>query len=202
MAQINFKGNPVHTIGELPKVGDKAPDFVLTKTDLSDISLKDVSGKKVILNIFPSIDTPVCSLSVARFNEEISKFDNAVVIAASLDLPFAHARFCETKGLKNVIAVSELRNREFGSNYGVRMTDGPLAGLFARAIVVIDESSKVIYTQLVPEITEEPDYDKALNMLKIKPDAGETLDACVQTSTAEHARVDDIDEPCDDGRAG
>ena len=111
MTQITLKGNAVNTTGELPKVGEKAPDFLLTKTDLSDISLKDVSGKKVILNIFPSIDTPVCSTSVRRFNEEISQFNNAVVICASLDLPFAHARFCETEGLKNVIAVSELRNR-------------------------------------------------------------------------------------------
>ena len=202
MAQITFKGDPVHTIGELPKVGDKAPDFLLTKTDLSDISLKDVSGKKVILNIFPSIDTPVCSISVTRFNEEISKFNNTVVIGASMDLPFAHARFCEAEGIKNVITASELRNREFGSSYGVRMVDGPLAGLFARAIVVIDESSKVIYTQLVREITEEPDYDKALNMLKTSSDTGEGPDTCVQTSTAEHARANDIDEPCDDGRAG
>ncbi|MDX2441475.1 MAG: thiol peroxidase [Desulfobacterales bacterium] len=202
MAQITFKGDPVHTIGELPKIGDKAPDFLLTKTDLSDISLKDVSGKKVILNIFPSIDTPVCSISVARFNEEISKFDNAIVIGASLDLPFAHARFCEAEGIKNVTTASELRNREFGSNYGVRMVDGPLAGLLARAIVVIDENSKVIYTQLVGEITQEPDYDKALNMLKNASDIAETPDTCVQSSTAEHARADDIDEPCDDGRAG
>ncbi len=202
MAQITFKGDPVHTIGELPKIGDKAPDFLLTKTDLSDISLKDVSGKKVILNIFPSIDTPVCSISVARFNEEISKFDNAIVIGASLDLPFAHARFCEAEGIKNVTTASELRNREFGSNYGVRMVDGPLAGLLARAIVVIDENSKVIYTQLVGEITQEPDYDKALNMLKNASDIAETPDTCAQSSTAEHARADDIDEPCDDGRAG
>lgn len=202
MTKITFKGNSVNTIGELPKVGDKAPDFLLTKTDLSDISLKDVSGKKVIFNIFPSIDTPVCSTSVRRFNEKISKFNNAVVICASLDLPFAHARFCETEGLNNVIAVSEMRNREFGSNYGVRMLDGPLAGLLARAIVVIDESSKVIYTELVREITEEPDYDKALNMLKNTADAGEALDSCMQTSTAEHARADDFGEPCDDGRSG
>ena len=202
MAQITLKGDPVHTIGELPKVGDQAPDFLLTKTDLSDISLKDVSGKKVILNIFLGVDTSVCSISLARFNEEIKKFNNAIVIGVSMDLPFSHGRFCESNGVENVITVSELRNREFGNNYGVRMVDGPLAGLFARAIVVIDESSKVIYTQLVPEITEEPDYEKALNMLNDAADVGESLDACVQTSTAEHARPDDIDEPCDDGRAG
>jgi len=202
MAQITLKGDPVHTIGELPEVGDQAPDFLLTKTDLSDISLKDVSGKKVILNIFLGVDTSVCSISLARFNEEIKKFNNAIVIGVSMALPFSHGRFCESNGVENVITVSELRNREFGNNYGVRMVDGPLAGLFARAIVVIDESSKVIYTQLVPEITEEPDYEKALNMLNDAADVGESLDACVQTSTAEHARPDDIDEPCDDGRAG
>ena len=202
MAQITLKGDPVHTIGELPKVGDKAPDFLLTKTDLSDISLKDVSGKKVILNIFLGVDTSVCSISLARFNEEIKKFNNAVVIGVSMDLPFSHARFCEAEGMENVITASELRNREFGSNYGVRMVDGPLAGLLARAIVVIDENSKVIYTQLVREIGEEPDYEKALNMLKNTPSAGEDLNSCVQSSTAEHARADDIDEPCDDGRAG
>jgi len=202
MAQITLKGDPVHTIGELPKVGDKAPDFLLTKTDLSDISLKDVSGKKIILNIFLGVDTSVCSISLARFNEEIRKFDNAIVVGVSMDLPFAHARFCEAEGMENVITASELRNREFGSNYGVRMVDGPLAGLLARAIVVIDENSKVIYTQLVREISEEPDYDKALNMLKTASDTGKDPDTCVQTSTAEHARVDDIDEPCDDGRAG
>jgi thiol peroxidase len=202
MAQITLKGIAVNTVGELPKVGEKAPDFLLTKTDLSDISLKDVSGKKVILNIFPSIDTPTCSTSVRKFNEEISKFNDAVVLCASLDLPFAHARFCETEGLKNVIAVSEMRNKEFGSSYGVRMTDGPLAGLLARSVVVLDENSKVIYTQLVGEITEEPDYDKALNMLQDTPDTAEPLDACVQTATPEHARADDFGEPCDDGRSG
>ena len=202
MANITFKGDPVNIIGELPKIGGKAPDFLLTKTDLSDISLKDVSGKKVILNIFPSIDTPVCSISVTRFNEEIGKFDNAVVIGVSVDLPFAHARFCEAEGIKNVITASELRNREFGNSYGVRMIDGPLAGLLARAIVVIDENSKVIYTQLVREITEEPDYDNALSMLKKTPHKGEAIDICIQTSTAEHSRADDTDEPCDDGRAG
>ncbi|MDY6791857.1 MAG: thiol peroxidase [Thermodesulfobacteriota bacterium] len=202
MAQITLKGDPVHTIGELPKVGDKAPDFLLTKTDLSDISLKDVSGKKVILNIFLSVDTSVCSISLARFNEEIKKFNNAIVIGVSMDLPFSHGRFCESNGVENVITVSELRNREFGNNYGLRMVDGPLAGLFARSIVVIDENSKVIYTQLVPEITEEPDYQKALNMITNKPATDEDLNSCLQSPTAEHARADDLDEPCDDGRAG
>ena len=202
MPETTFKTRPVHITGELPEVGAQAPDFLLTKTDLSNISLKDVSGKKIILNIFPSIDTPVCSTSVRRFNEEISKFHNAIVICASMDLPFAHARFCETEGMENVIAVSEMRNREFGDNYGVRIKDGPLAGVFARAIVVIDENSKVIYTQLVGEITEEPDYDRALNTLENELNTGGNMKPCLQSSTAEHARLDDMDEPCDGGNNG
>ena len=201
MAQITLKGNPINTGGELPKTGTAAPDFVLTKTDLSDISLKDFAGKKIVLNIFPSIDTPVCSMSVRKFNAEIDKFDNAVAICASVDLPFAHARFCGAEGIESAISVSEMRNRAFGDAYGVRIVDGPLSGLLARAVVVIDENGKVIYTQQVPEIAEEPDYDKALNMLKESMGAGDPQ-ACLQSSTAEHARADQIDEPCDDGRSG
>lgn len=166
MAKITFKGSPVSTAGELPKVGEQAPDFILTKTDLTDISLKDVAGKKVVMNIFPSIDTPVCATSVRRFNAEIDKYNNAVVLCISADLPFAHARFCGAEGLSNVVSVSELRNRDFGKHYGVRMVDGPLAGLLARSIIVLDEKGKVIYTQLVGDIAEEPDYEKALNMLR------------------------------------
>ncbi len=166
MAKITFKGSPVSTIGELPKVGEQAPDFILTKTDLTDISLKDVAGKKVVMNIFPSIDTPVCATSVRRFNAEIDKYNNAVVLCISADLPFAHARFCGAEGLNNVISVSQLRNRDFGKHYGVRIVDGPLAGLLARSIIVLDEKGKVIYTQLVGDIAEEPDYEKALNMLR------------------------------------
>ena len=166
MAQITLKGNPIHTVGELPKIGEQAPAFVLTKTDLSDVTLKDFLGKKVVLNIFPSIDTAVCAISVRRFNAEIGKFGNAVALCASLDLPFAHARFCGAEGLQNVMAVSELRDRAFGDRYGIRIVDGPLAGLLARAVVVIDENGKVIYTQLVPEIAQEPDYQAALDVLK------------------------------------
>jgi len=165
MAQITLKGNPVQTVGELPKVGEQAPDFVLTKTDLSDISLKDFAGEKIVLNIFPSVDTPVCATSVRRFNTEIDKFGNAVAICASLDLPFAHARFCGAEGLENVISGSEIRDRAFGDRYGVRIVDGPLAGLLARAVVVIDENGKVVYSQLVPEIAQEPDYAAALEVL-------------------------------------
>ncbi len=199
MTQITFRGTLVNTIGELPKKGEDAPDFILTKTDLSDISLKDFTGKKVVLNIFPSIDTPVCATSVRRFNEEISKHENADVICASMDLPFAHTRFCGAEGLENVISASEMRNREFGHRYGVRIVDGPISGLLARAVVVIDEKGKIIYTQMVKEIGDEPDYEKALNMLK-EDDLG--LQACVQTSTAEHSRSFEDDEPCDDGRSG
>ena len=166
MAKITFKGSPISTIGELPKVGAQAPDFVLTKTDLTDISLKDVAGKKVVMNIFPSIDTPVCATSVRRFNAEIDKYNNAIILCISVDLPFAHARFCGAEGLNNVISVSELRNRDFGKHYGVRIVDGPLAGLLARSIVVLDGKGKVIYTQLVADIAEEPDYEKALNALR------------------------------------
>jgi thiol peroxidase len=166
MAQVKFKGDPVNTIGELPQVGDQAPDFVLTKTDLADISLKDLAGKKVVLNIFPSVDTPVCATSVRRFNAEINNYANAVVVCASKDLPFAHARFCGAEGLENVISASELRNSEFGDRYGVRIAEGPLKGLFARAVVVLDENGKVLYTQLVPEITEEPDYEAALKAVQ------------------------------------
>ena len=166
MAQITLKGNPVNTSGILPKTGENAPDFLLTDTKLADKSLKDFAGKTLILNIFPSIDTPVCSMSVRKFNAEITKFDNTAVLCISRDLPFAHARFCGAEGLNNVVSLSELRNLDFGEKYGLRIMDGPLAGLLARAVVMVDSKGKVIYTQLVPEIGEEPDYEKALNLLK------------------------------------
>lgn len=166
MAQVTFKGDPVNTVGTLPTIGDQAPDFILTTPDLEDVSLKNYAGKRIVLNIFLSIDTPVCANSVRRFNSEINSIDNAVCLCVSLDLPFAHARFCGAEGLDNVISVSELRNRDFGDSYGVRISDGPLAGLLARAVVVIDENGKVIHSQLVDEITEEPDYQAALAVLK------------------------------------
>lgn len=165
MAEITLKGNKVHTCGELPAVGSQAPDFVLTRTDLSDVSLKDFSGKRIVLNIFPSIDTSVCAASVRRFNEEVEKLENTVVLCASLDLPFAHERFCGAEGLENVIPVTELRKREFGEDYGVRIIDGPLTGLFSRAVVIIDENGNVVYTEQVPEIAQEPDYKAALKVL-------------------------------------
>ncbi|MBA3030369.1 MAG: thiol peroxidase [Desulfobacteraceae bacterium] len=166
MAQITLKGNSINTSGTLPKTGENAPDFLLTDTKLADKSLKDFAGKTLILNIFPSIDTPVCSMSVRKFNAEITKFDNTAVLCISRDLPFAHARFCGAEGLNNVVSLSELRSLDFGEKYGLRIKDGPLAGLLARAVVMVDSKGKVIYTQLVPEIGEEPDYEKALNLLK------------------------------------
>jgi len=166
MAKITFKGNAAHTAGTLPAVGSAAPDFKLTKSDLSDASLKDYRGKKVVLNIFPSLDTPVCAASVRRFNAEASKLDNTVVLCISRDLPFAQSRFCAAEGLNNVITASEYRNASFSDAYGVRMQDGPLSGLFSRAVVVISENGKVKYTEQVPEIVHEPDYAAALAALK------------------------------------
>lgn len=166
MASITFKGNPIKTSGNLPKVGAKAPDFKLTKTDLSDISLKDLNGKKVVLNIFPSIDTPVCQASTRKFNEELSKLNDTVVVCVSRDLPFALGRFCGAEGLKNVVPASELRNNSFGDGYGVRIAEGALAGLFSRAVVVLDEKGNVKYTEQVPEIAQEPNYQAALAALK------------------------------------
>jgi len=167
MARITFKGNPINTAGDLPKVGSKAPDFKLTKTDLSDVSLKDLSGKKVVLNIFPSIDTPVCQASTRKFNEELNKLANTVVVCVSKDLPFALGRFCGAEGLKNVVPASELRScGSFGDAYGVRIAEGALAGLFSRAVVVLDEKGNVKYTEQVPEIAQEPNYQAALNALR------------------------------------
>lgn len=165
MAEIMLKGNPIHTAGNLPEIGSQAPDFSLTKTDLSDVTLSDLKGKRVILNVFPSIDTAVCAMSVRRFNEEVSRLENTEVLCASLDLPFAHNRFCGAEGIEGVSAVSELRTRDFGNDYGLRIVDGPLAGLLSRAVIVIDESGKIIYTEQVPEIAQEPDYQSAVAVL-------------------------------------
>lgn len=199
MARITLKDNPVNTCGDLPAVGTKAPDFLLTRTDLTDFSLADLAGKMVIMNIFPSIDTAVCALSVRTFNKKIVEFPNTVLLAVSLDLPFAHQRFCETAGIENVVSASELRNRKFGDAYGLRMIDGPLAGLLARAVIIMDETGTVRYTQLVPEIAREPDYEEVFDALK---KAMAETDACLQSETAEQARTSSSDEPCDDGRAG
>jgi thiol peroxidase len=165
MAAITLKGNKIHTVGDLPTVGSKAPDFRLVNSDLSDTTLADYKGKRVILNIFPSLDTDVCASSVRRFNLEAGKLDNTVVLCASMDLPFAHKRFCTTEGLDDVITLSGMRNQNFGNEYGVLIADGPLAGLYSRAVVVLDEDGTVIYTEQVPEIVQEPDYEKALSSL-------------------------------------
>ncbi len=165
MAQVTLKGNPVQTIGNLPAVGEAAPDFTLVDKELQEISLNSYAGKKVVLNIFPSVDTPTCAMSVRRFNTDIEKRENAVAVCVSMDLPFAHARFCGAEGLEKVVSASAFRNAEFGENYGVRITDGPLKGLFARAVVVVNENGQVVYNQLVPEIAEEPNYDAALDAL-------------------------------------
>lgn len=166
MAKITLKGNPINTCGDLPAAGSPAPDFCLTKTDLSDVSLKDFAGKKLVLNIFPSLDTAVCATSVRKFNADAQKMENTAVLCISMDLPFAHSRFCVAEGLSNVVSLSELRKRDFGESYGARITDGPLAGLFSRAVVVVGEDGAVKYTEQVPEITQEPDYEAAINALK------------------------------------
>jgi thiol peroxidase len=159
---LTFKGISVRTNGELPKIGTPAPNFVLVQTDLSEISLTVFRGKKVLLNIFPSLDTGVCAASVRRFNKEAAAMNNTVVLAISKDLPFAHARFCTTEGIENVKALSTFRCPEFEQNYGLLMVDGPLKGLLARAVVVINETGNVVYTELVPEITQEPNYNAAI----------------------------------------
>jgi thiol peroxidase len=166
MAQVTFKGNPINTAGSLPRVGSAAPDFTVIKTDLTPISLGELKGKKTVLNIFPSIDTPVCANSVRRFNVEASKLANTVVLCISKDLPFAQKRFCAAEGLENVIPASEYRDSSFSSAYGIMLVDSPLQGLFSRAIVVVDEKGVVVYTEQVPEIAQEPDYEKALAALK------------------------------------
>lgn len=165
MAKITLKNNPINTIGNLPAVGTNAPDFVMTKSDLSDVSLKDFAGKRIVLNIFPSLDTAVCATSVRKFNAELDKLANTVVLCASMDLPFAHKRFCTTEGLEKVVSISEMHKKGFGEAYGVRIVDGPLAGIYSRAVVIIDETGKVTYTEQVPEITQEPDYAAAIAAL-------------------------------------
>ena len=166
MAEFKLKGNPFNTTGDLPAVGATAAAFTLTRTDLSEIALSDLAGKRVVLNIFVSIDTDVCATSVRRFNAEASKLDNTVVLCVSNDLPFAHGRFCGAEGLEDVVSVSDFRTGDFGRDYGVRIADGPLAGLLARSVVVIDDQGKVIHTELVGETTTEPDYDAAIAALK------------------------------------
>ena len=165
MAQITLKGNAINSVGSLPSIGSKAADFKLVANDLSEKTLADFAGKKVILNIFPSLDTGTCAASVRRFNSEASNLNNTVVLCISNDLPFAQARFCGAEGLDNVQTLSGFRSNDFGNAYGTLIVDGPLAGLESRAVVVVDEKGNVTYTQQVPEIVDEPNYDEVLAAL-------------------------------------
>lgn len=166
MATVTLKGSPIHTSGELPAVGASAPDFRLTGADLKDVSLADYKGKRKVLNIVPSLDTPTCATSTRKFNEQAGKLANTVVLVVSADLPFAAKRFCTAEGLQNVVTLSTFRAKEFAQRWGVTLVDGPLAGVTARAVVVLDEHDKVTYTELVPEIAQEPNYEKALAAVK------------------------------------
>ena len=164
MANITLKGNPITTIGSLPEVGTVAPDFTLVKGDLSEVSLKDFSGQRLVLNIFPSIDTGTCAMSVRQFNEKAAGLDNTTVLCVSADLPFAAARFCGAEGIDNVLTGSSFRST-FGEDYQVTFATGPLKGLLSRSVVVIDENGKVLYTEQVAETADEPDYEAALAVL-------------------------------------
>jgi len=164
MAEITLRGNPVHTVGELPEVGTAAPPFALTGNDLGTVGRDDYAGRAVVLNIFPSIDTAVCATSVRTFNQRAAATEGVTVLCVSKDLPFAQARFCGAEGISNVTTASAFRS-SFGEDYGITIADGPMAGLLGRAVVVVGSDGKVAYTQLVPEIASEPDYDAALAAL-------------------------------------
>jgi len=165
MAQVTLKGNPVNTVGELPAVGSTIPDFLLTKIDLSDVKLENYAGKKKVLNIFPSVDTPTCATSVRKFNEGAASTEGAVVLCISKDLPFAQKRFCGAEGIDKVETLSGFRS-SFGQSYGVTLADSGLKDLYARAIIVVDENNKVLHTELVAEIADEPNYQKVIDILK------------------------------------
>lgn len=163
---VNIKGTEAHTEGQMVKVGETAPDFTGVQKDLSEMKLSDFKGKRVVLNVFPSLDTPTCAASVRHFNADASALENTVVLCISMDLPFAQSRFCTTEGLENVIPVSLFRNEEFAKGYGLRLADGPLKGLMSRAVIIVDEDGKVVYTELVKNVSEEPNYEAALKVLK------------------------------------
>ena len=165
MATITLKGNEINTNGELPAVGSQAPDFKLVDGELNDLALGSFAGKKKLLNIVPSLDTPVCATSTKKFNEVAQAHQDTVMLVIAADLPFAMGRFCTAEGVDNVTSLSMMRSRNFAKDYGVLITDGPLAGITARAVVVLDENDKVVYTELVPEIVQEPDYDAAVAAL-------------------------------------
>lgn len=166
MTTITFQGNPVHTVGKLPIIGSQAPDFTVTRTDLSEVHLKNYVGKKILLNIFPSLDTNTCATAMLRFNEMAAKYPNLLVLCISADLPFAQNRFCSAEHLVNVQPASVFRHRSFGEMYGVTISDGPLTGLLSRAVVIIDEHGKVTYTQQVNEITQEPNYKSIMSAIE------------------------------------
>lgn len=165
MSDLTFKNNPIKSLGNFPQVGDTAANFKLVAADLSEITLADLKGKKVIFNIFPSIDTPVCALQLKAFNSRVAGMDNVVLLFASLDLPFAFSRFCSAEGIENAITASDYRYRTLEKDYGVIMSGGPLDGLYARAVLILDENHKVIYSELVSEVTDEPNYDAAMAVL-------------------------------------
>ena len=165
MAKITLAGNPINTLGKLPAVGETAKPFTLVAADLSEKTLADFKGKSLVLNVFPSIDTGVCAASVRKFNQEASSLENTVVINISKDLPFALSRFCVAEGIENTLSLSDFRGN-FSKDYGVEILDGPLKGLISRAVIILDETGKVIYTEQVPEIKQEPDYESALSVLK------------------------------------
>ncbi len=166
MTSLTFKGNKIKTKGSFPKIGETAPDFLLVTEDLSEISLTDLKGKRVVFNIFPSIDTPICALQLKKFNSMVSTFENTVLLFSSLDLPFAFNRFCAAENIDKVITTSDFRHASLAESYGVKMFGGPLDGLYARAVIILDEEHKVIYRELVSEVTDEPNYDAAIAALK------------------------------------
>lgn len=166
METVYFQGTPCHTYGQIPAVGTQAPGFNLAGKDLGEVRLSDYEGKRVVLNVFPSLDTPVCAASVRKFNQEAAGLENTVVVCVSMDLPFAMGRFCTVEGIENVTVASAFRSPVFSQEYGLQIVDGPLAGLLARAVIVLDENHKVIYSDLVEEITNEPDYKGAISVLK------------------------------------
>lgn len=163
MTSLTFKGNKIETTGKFPQVGEVAPEFKLVKSDLSELCLSDLKGKKVIFNIFPSIDTPVCALQLKKFSQAVSNIDNVTLLFASLDLPFAFSRFCGSEGITNAITASDYRAHSLEKNYGIKMKGGPLDGLYARAVLILNESHEIVYSELVQEVTDEPNYDKAIS---------------------------------------
>lgn len=212
MPNIIIRGNKTRAQGSIPVVGNKAKDFTLTGNDLGDVRFADFKGKNLILNIFPSIDTPVCSASVRRFNTEAVKIPGTAVLCISMDLPFAHGRFCAVEGIENVISLSAFRSPDFIDHYGLVVDEGPLKGLLARYVVVIDKTGHIIFGETSHDLAEEPDYEHILACLTQQengaaavappPEEQLPLERCVYPATAEGSRLFNDDGPCDDGRAG